>query len=423
MPSPSFEFKPFPRGLYTADQLFDGFDPDRPVSYAEMRDTLIYREFVAGGGAACGDYLTTMSRALHDNGITQALAQAIDGEKVVAIMGGHAGSRRDSIYAETARLAAKLAKAGFTVASGGGPGIMEAAHLGAAFAGDAGLEDALKELATDPVPAALPTNAGKLIKADGTIDLAIAQALGDYVGPAVRIARALGHGGGLGVPTWLYGHEPTTPFAQPIAKYFQNSIREDGLLALATNGIIYMRGGAGTLQEVFQDTAQNYYKTFPTGPGKTGEFSPMVFYGDFWTKTIRVRPVLKALFGKPAKKPDRNIGNEFKDWVRFLVDPDAVIAHLASFEAKPSAALEMFRASAKLQLDATFDALLPSTVLVRTDEWNQPSQFIVSYPDGSCVGDPQGNRDRTHLQKLSDLGSMQTCDQTGSWDMTRCAII
>jgi predicted Rossmann-fold nucleotide-binding protein len=33
------------------------------------------------------------------------------------------------MYAETARLASHLAKEGFTVASGGGPGIMEAAHL------------------------------------------------------------------------------------------------------------------------------------------------------------------------------------------------------------------------------------------------------------------------------------------------------
>ena len=38
--------------------------------------------------------------------------------------------------------------------------------------------------------------------------------------------RTLGRDGGLGIPTWLYGHEPTTPFARVIAKYFQNSIRE-----------------------------------------------------------------------------------------------------------------------------------------------------------------------------------------------------
>jgi hypothetical protein len=207
--TPAFEFEPFPRGLYTADALLDGFDPDRPATYANMRDTLIYAEFVRGGGAACGDYLTAMSRALHDNGITQALADEMASAKIVAIMGGHIGARGDDVYADTARIAASLAAAGFTIASGGGPGIMEAAHLGAAFAGDSGLEDALKELGAPAVPKAIPANAAHLIAADGSIDTAIAEALGTYLAPAVRVLRALGHGGGLGIPTWLYGHEPT----------------------------------------------------------------------------------------------------------------------------------------------------------------------------------------------------------------------
>jgi predicted Rossmann-fold nucleotide-binding protein len=314
-----------------------------------MRDTLIYAEFVRGGGAACGDYLTAMSRALHDNGITQALADEMASAKIVAIMGGHIGARGDDVYADTARIAASLAAAGFTIASGGGPGIMEAAHLGAAFAGDSGLEDALKELGAPAVPKAIPANAAHLIAADGSIDTAIAEALGTYLAPAVRVLRALGHGGGLGIPTWLYGHEPTTPLAANIAKYFQNSIREDGLLAIATSGIIYMKGGAGTLQEVFQDAAQNYYKTFPTGPGKTGEFSPMVFYGDFWTdpKQVPIRPVLDALFGTPAQPPARNIGNDYADWVRFLTDPKEVLAHLQSFNGQPTHALALLGSSAR----------------------------------------------------------------------------
>ena len=74
----------------------------------------------------------------------------------------------------------------------------------------------------------------------------------------------------LSLPTWFYGHEPTNPFATHIAKYFSNSEREDGLLAIAKAGIVFLAGGPGTMQEVFQDAAQNAYKTF-------GEPSPMVF--------------------------------------------------------------------------------------------------------------------------------------------------
>ena len=40
----------------------------------------------------------------------------------------------------------------------------------------------------------------------------------------------------VGIPTWFYGHEPATPFATHITKYFDNSIREDMLLAIAKGG-------------------------------------------------------------------------------------------------------------------------------------------------------------------------------------------
>ena len=93
----------------------------------------------------------------------------------------------------------------------------------------------------------------------------------------------------VGIPTWFYGHEPATPFASHIAKYFDNSIREDGLLAIAKGGVIYSPGSAGTMQEVFQDAAQNHYKTF-------GFASPMVFLGrEHWTRTMPVYPLLEQL--------------------------------------------------------------------------------------------------------------------------------
>ena len=93
----------------------------------------------------------------------------------------------------------------------------------------------------------------------------------------------------LGIPTWLYGHEPPTCFASNIAKYFANSVREEGLLAIATSGVVFTPGSAGTIQEIFQDATQNHYSSF-------GIVSPMIFLGeDYWRSTKPVFPLLANL--------------------------------------------------------------------------------------------------------------------------------
>ena len=90
---------------------------------------------------------------------------------------------------------------------------------------------------------------------------------------ALDVRRRWPDGGeSLGVPTWVYLDEPTTGFATHIAKYFTNSIREDGLLAIARSGVVYAPGGAGTEQEIFTDTAQNSLTLYEVR-------SPMVFFG------------------------------------------------------------------------------------------------------------------------------------------------
>ena len=53
--------------------------------------------------------------------------------RIVGIMGGHSLLRTDRAYIAVARLALTLTQRGFLVVTGGGPGAMEAAHLGAAF--------------------------------------------------------------------------------------------------------------------------------------------------------------------------------------------------------------------------------------------------------------------------------------------------
>jgi hypothetical protein len=62
---------------------------------------------------------------------------------------------------------------------------------------------------------------------------------------------------------------------------FFNSLREDGLVTLANMGIVFFEGNGGTIQEIFQDATQNYYRGENTAP------TPMVFYnaGGYWDRS------------------------------------------------------------------------------------------------------------------------------------------
>lgn len=105
----------------------------------------------------------------------------------------------------------------------------------------------------------------------------------------------------------------SAPFATHIAKFFENSIREDLILTYAFGGIIYTPGSAGTMQEIFQDAVQNHYLSF-------GYSSPMIFLGtDFWTKELPVYPFLEELvkLGK-YKNMQLTLTDDFDEIVKEL---------------------------------------------------------------------------------------------------------
>jgi len=60
-------------------------------------------------------------------------------------------------------------------------------------------------------------------------------------------------------------------------------------LSESYGGVLYTPGGAGTLQEIFQEAVQNHYVML-------GYPSPMVFVGrEFWSKTVPVYPLMTSL--------------------------------------------------------------------------------------------------------------------------------
>ncbi|MFA0960594.1 LOG family protein [Roseivirga sp. BDSF3-8] len=271
-PKMDMPFNVYPSHLYTRDTLMEGYVRGRPETYELTPDKVIYDYYLDTGKEAV-NIKDTLARRLHDHSITDALYDFLalyDERKVVAIMGGHTMLRTNPDYLEMARVSKRLTEEGYLMISGGGPGAMEATHVGAYFAGkdSSHLEEAMDILCEAPAY----TDTLWLDKAFEVIH---------------RYTPSPFHS--VGIPTWLYGHEPPTPFASLIAKYFANSVREDGLLAVAKGGVIYAPGSAGTIQEVFQDATQNHYLSF-------GYASPMVFFDSgYWQHNRPVYPLIKAM--------------------------------------------------------------------------------------------------------------------------------
>ena len=312
-PVNSTPFDPFRATLYTPSELYAGFDPKNPASYKTCLDYIIYDSFMDSvtKQERPADVDVILFRRLHDASIAEALDDLLDlklRKKSVAIMGGHDVPRDQKVFADVASLAQKLATAGYFVVTGGGPGLMEAGNLGAYTAGfkdpATTLKDALKLLATAPTY-------------KDPLWLSVAfdawQGMGKPVTPATSR--------NLGIPTWFYGHEPPNVFATDIAKYFENSVREEGLLALALAGIIFAEGNGGTVQEIFQDANQNYYKTY------AGVKSPMILLGvDYWNPADMARHNPKDKRKKVYTLLEKLASEKtFSDYLLLTDDLDAII--------------------------------------------------------------------------------------------------
>lgn len=265
-------YKAFASGLYSAETLYEGYNPHDDSSFATCFDSRVYEDYITKG-KKCDDIKETLARAIHDHSMSDAMGDLLlqyPENKVVAVMGGHALKRTDPAYRKVAFISKTLTEKGCLMVSGGGPGAMEATHFGAWMAGRK------KEEVDDAL--------NLLYKAPSFRDES-------WLRSAFKVRRHYPQTTyrSLGIPTWFYGHEPATPFATDIAKYFDNSIREDGIIKIARGGIIYSPGSAGTMQEIFQDAAKNHYMTF-------GYSAPMIFLGtDYYTKEMPAYPLLSDM--------------------------------------------------------------------------------------------------------------------------------
>lgn len=291
-------FDPYRVALYTNDELMAGYVDGRPETTFDAR--------VGARTLGRPSTVDLVARGIHDACIEAALLRFVDdvSAPVVGVMGSHSTPRTDPTYADAAALARDLTLAGFVIATGGGPGLMEAANLGAWMARrpTEDLDAAIAMLSPAPDYAADPPA---------------------FLDAALGVRSRFPDGAtSLGVPTWVYVQEPPNQFATHVAKYFENSIRENGLLAVAQGGVVFTPGGSGTAQEIFTDAAQNDYTLYDVR-------SPMVFLGSDHYE--RERPGLLSSVRDLAAR------NGWQHLVRVVDSRDAVVDALHELAPMPPA--------------------------------------------------------------------------------------
>jgi predicted Rossmann-fold nucleotide-binding protein len=285
--------------LYTVEELMAGYRPDAPSQSLDAR----LAAHVKASGIPPDDVEEAIAQVVHDQGMDQAMrayvaASVANGRHVAGVMGGASAPRDAPAFRLAAETAKALSEAGCLVATGGGLGIMEAGNLGAYFAGRPieELTAAVDELKRCPVYRGHEA---------------------EYIGAARAItARQPAGAASLAVATWRYEEEPISQFATHIAKLFQNSVREDGLLSIADAGVVYFEGGFGTLREIFQDLAQN-------ASAAPAQQMAMVF----------VDSTAYGHLGSPfdvARSRASRAAARFDDLITLADSPDAVVAAITA---------------------------------------------------------------------------------------------
>ncbi|MGB3828386.1 MAG: Rossmann fold nucleotide-binding protein [Ornithinimicrobium sp.] len=297
---PTVPVLPYRGSLYTPHELYVGLRTDGYAgtvdarAYAWSRDASIQH-----------DAYVSVLRAIHDDAMSDALEALLAERSVVGVMGGHALRRGTDHFAEASHLGHQLARSGHVVLTGGGPGAMEAANLGAWAPDPDALERALARLAS------VPTFADHV---EAWADLAFQirsttaseQLDGDRAEP--QPVRS------VGIPTWHFGHEPPNVFAQRIAKFFSNPLREGLLLDCSTAGLVVLPGAAGTVQEIFQMVTKLYYETVDLP-------RPLILVGrKHWTDDLPVWPLLRALGEDRAMGANLHLVDETTDAVELVGD-------------------------------------------------------------------------------------------------------
>jgi predicted Rossmann-fold nucleotide-binding protein len=263
-----------PKSLYTVEKLFEGFNPEVPVSYQSTFDWKTYEEykslyedeFHTKNPSKTKNQIEFLKKkklqeCLHDYWLGVELKKYVNSLNgpsslsscqeclgIIGFMGGHTVPRDSKLYFEVAKMARALTREKYFIVTGGSQGIMEAANLGAWLAplDDSALPEAIKSMI-------LPK--GTLNHDDLFFETSwkLRQKTLSLYKKEERKS--------LGVSTWHYHNEKTNIFATDIAKFFNNAMREEILLRICRQGIIFFEGSLGTVEEIFSATVQNHHYT------------------------------------------------------------------------------------------------------------------------------------------------------------------